>query len=565
MLRVRVYPFLLWTGEQLLRLSSFNVPQTSLALFFPLIGGLFYLTHDLGVNLSLEDPGRDLYVVWRITEGEWPIRDFQWQNGVLALLYYAGCFKAFGVSALTLMSAYKVLQAGACLFVFLAARRLGGGPLALAAALVQFSLTDPWHSYNHIAATFLISFLAYLMVRFHPPDEVLDGKRLAAVLAVAWGVAQCKITMGFATLAVASVFIAAKHWQMPAPRPRFWPRALLLFAVVPLANLLPYLALLSFQPVARWPLCLGVGHGGKGISGMAFTITPEMLWRAPDHLLHGRLWEFLEPYDFLLFGLWFLGLLFLLWVAATIWNRKPGCRFRVLPATAFTGYLMWAHEFVGPRNVGTLAYHLSPLLMMTFAVLASSPLRLLGDRWRSAATGLVCLISTVYCFDRVAHQPVLWKAQYRVWDHPRCRLRVPESRYMDTVARVTERLVLTTRPDEEVATIPRGSLYPFLAGRKRATWLEEMHIQFMPPEEEARIILELREKRVRTVLYSNLARYIYFPGNNFGEDFAFDLAQVLEEDYVETARIPEGELLVFGENVRVWDFHYHQIRFLERK
>lgn len=551
---------------RLRNLVSFDVAWVSAACFLPLFAWLFYLTHDSGANLSHEDPGRDLYVVWRITEGEWPVKDFQWQNGLLALLYYAGCFLAFGVKAVTLMSAYKVLQTGACFFVFLTVRRLGGGPLALAAALVQFSLTDPWHSYNHIAATFLISVMTYLMARFHPPQVRLDGKRLALVLAVAWGVAQCKITMGFATLAAAAVFVGAKHLQAPPPRPRFWPRVLLIGVGASLANLLPYLVLLSFQPLARWPLCLGVGHGGKGVGGMAYTITWEMMWKAADHLLNRRLWEFLEPYDFLLFGLWFFGAAVVVWAATGLFRWKRGREpFPVLPVAAFACFLLWGHEFVGPRNVATIAYHLSPLFMVLFACLLWRPFAVLDERWRPWAGRALFAAATLYCFVRVTDRPVAFKAASVLWDHPRCGLRVHPTPYMETLARVTERLERTTRPDEEIAAIPRGSLYLFLADRKRATWLEEMHIQFMPPEEEARIVSELRGKRVRTVLYSNLARYIYFPGNNFGEDFAFDLARILEEDYVEAARIPEGELLVFGVNVHAWDFNYHQILFLERR
>src|SRR5262245_39984226 len=95
------------------------------------------------------DFGNELYVAWRLSEGDVLYRDLAQRNGPLSFYVNALLFRAFGVSLMTLVVANLVLLALLCAGVF-RLLRLAAGHLAAAAAVAVLLTVFAFGQYGAI-------------------------------------------------------------------------------------------------------------------------------------------------------------------------------------------------------------------------------------------------------------------------------------------------------------------------------------------------------------------------------------------------------------------------------
>lgn len=538
-----------------------------LRIYIALLFLLILATVDASHTLTHEDQGRDLYCAWQVSQGQLPYRDFQSQYGPLFLGYYAGLFALWGPSILTMHWGFAVLQGTASVFTFLTVRRLFGTAWAFPAAFLHVYFVTVYHTFNHAGATLLLSAWVYLLVRHGQERGALSGRAFALHLGLTWALFLTKFNWGCVSAVGTAGFLLFKWFENGGGRRSFpWGRLFLTGVVVPALGVLPFVALVWSQPVERWLLCFGVATG-KGHLAMSYPLSLDAFLASPRALWKGNLGEAVERNRLLVFLLAGCGVVASAASARVFWRRfvRREASSPLLGLLALPLFVLLGHEFVGPRNPATLAYHLSGLYAVLLAGLASRLPSWGSARFprlsvRNVLAALAVWGTVSLCLDTALKV----RANGFYWDHPRARVWYWNSPYGRTMRDVPARLESLSSPGEAVAVIPRGSLYLFIAGRRNPLWLEEMNTQFMPPEEEARTIAELQRARPRFVLETNFTRYIYWKGNNFGEDYARLLAEKVAEGYREIDRVPAGPLWIYGRNVPTFDFNRHQVRFLQR-
>ena len=105
---------------------------------------------------AIVDFGRELYVPWRMSEGEWLHRDIAWFNGPLSPHWNAFLFETFGVGLATLVWANAVLFAcSLALLHFVLRRATSAGAATMACLLVIATCGFGQHvgigNYNQLA------------------------------------------------------------------------------------------------------------------------------------------------------------------------------------------------------------------------------------------------------------------------------------------------------------------------------------------------------------------------------------------------------------------------------
>ncbi len=537
-----------------------------------LLVGLTFITHNVFAQFSHEDPGRDLYSVWRFMEGEWPNRDFHWTYGPLYLAYTSAIFMLLGTSVGAALFGYKLMLAVSCAFLFRTARMFVSPPLALAAVCLHYYLGDMGHTFNHGIVEALISIWLYLLAREGMSAFPLSGRSFLMFLAVLMGLFQSKPNYGVACTAATGLFIVLHH--ICAPGPRFpWRRLAVIGLLWPAIAILPYILCLQDQPWDRWTL----SHSfGRGKVYLPFPFAWPNLWITPTQLFSDPAWA-LHPYAFLQFLLALSGVTTIAWAAwkglASISDRaRP---LPVIPLLSPVVLAILAHEFImGTFNPASLGYHASGFFALVLSGLISRiipdiPRRSPITLQRAIAFFLLALWGWFAIKDAVRMR---WNGMGQFLDHPRAQIWYwgdphPMAKYGQTMIAVAREFEALTDPQDPCAVLPRGSLYCFLAQRRRATWLEEADAVFLTdqPGEEARMIRELSAPPVKWILFSNFARYLSSctPNNNFGEHYARDVLKHIRARYEEVSRVPRGPLHVYrdGEPFRN---ELHQIQFLRR-
>lgn len=87
-------------------------------IYFAAFCAMMALLTRLRLAELLVDYGRELYVPWRLTEGDVLYRDIAYFNGLLAPYFNALLFKVFGVSMHTIMAYNMTLIFGICLMIY---------------------------------------------------------------------------------------------------------------------------------------------------------------------------------------------------------------------------------------------------------------------------------------------------------------------------------------------------------------------------------------------------------------------------------------------------------------
>ncbi len=547
--------------------------RSGIFLFAVLMLGLGFVTHNVFPRLSHEDPGRDVYSTWRFLNGELPYRDFHWTYGPLFLPYLASLFKLLGASLWTALIGFKLAQAVSCAFIFLAARRLFGPSFALAGVALHYYLGEIDHTFNHgLVMAFLSIWLWLLVVEGTAPGPFSKG-RFCGIAAVLMGLFQTKVNYGLGCTAGTLLFVLLKHIQ--APGGHFpWARLLFLGAAWPAVAAIPYVLLMKDLPVDRIMLCHAAGRGKIYLT---FPVSWEQFWITPLHLFSNPVWAL---HDFAVenFLLVLSALSTLSWALWRLfhWMRDRATPFPALAVLSPAVLYILAHEFLmGSWNAASLGYHASGLYGLVLAGLcrlAVPEIPLLAGRLTShhaVSCALVLIWSALAIKDPVR---IRWRGMGQFLDHPGTRIWFwgdphPMAEYGRNMLAIAREFEKITRPDDTCAVFPRGSLYFFLAQRRRSNWLEEADAQFLTDqhEEEARIVREMEERKVRWILFSNYARYLSTCtlNNNFGEHYARDALDYIRARYEEVSRVPRGPLRVYrdGEPFRN---ELHQIQFLRR-
>jgi len=119
-----------------------------LAGFYILAALLLALTWGKWPDI-LSDFGRELYIPWRLAEGQVLYRDLFYLHGPLSPYYHALLFRAFGVSLLTLVASNLAVLALAIWLIYHIISEMSDRPAARAAAAAFLLLFGFGHLENH--------------------------------------------------------------------------------------------------------------------------------------------------------------------------------------------------------------------------------------------------------------------------------------------------------------------------------------------------------------------------------------------------------------------------------
>jgi hypothetical protein len=220
------------------------------------------------------DFGRELYLVWRVSEGDVLYRDLPYFDGPLSLLLNGALARVAGMSLLALVAKNLAVAALVTAALFRIMERIADRAAALAGGVVflttfafarlldvgNYNFITP---YTHLATDGIALTLAALLAL----ERMLAGRwRWGFALGLAAGAAFLGKADYFAAMAVAlGGGIAAAWWTMPSHRPDLRRGALAACATAPVAPLLClawFARELSAAGAARavlgsWPHVLG--------------------------------------------------------------------------------------------------------------------------------------------------------------------------------------------------------------------------------------------------------------------------------------------------------------------
>lgn len=242
------------------------------------------------------DFGRELYVPWRLAEGDVLYRDIAWFNGPLSAYWNAGLFELFGPGLRVLVVANLVAVAALVSILYALLRRAAGRLAAFVGCgvfLVLFAfnridaigndnyLTPYSHEVTHGLLLSLAAFLAFALLRTKP----------------LWAGLTCGVLLGLVALTKAELFVAAAGGLGAAflldPRTRH-PTAFLALLAATAAPVLLAFALLSLalSPAAAlegtlgaWPALFESGVTSQyfyrvtlGVIGLEDNLTQLASW-----------------------------------------------------------------------------------------------------------------------------------------------------------------------------------------------------------------------------------------------------------------------------------------------
>ena len=183
------------------------------------------------------DYGRELYLPWRITQGDVLYRDMRYFNGPLAPYVNAALFRAGGVGLRTLQASNAVLILATAALVYHLIRRIAGAvaataagaafPVLFACAHLGFGGTFNWLTPYSTDLTYGIALGLAMMACLGRLERAFDAPHVRAGAAIAWSsvagvlfglVLLTKVEVILAAAAGALVMLAALAWRAERAR-----------------------------------------------------------------------------------------------------------------------------------------------------------------------------------------------------------------------------------------------------------------------------------------------------------------------------------------------------------
>jgi hypothetical protein len=544
------------------------------------------------------DVGRELEVPWKITEGQVLYRDLAYNYGPLSPYLNAAFLEVFGLHlGSLLLDGFLSAAIGAGL-VYLLARRFVGRTLSLAFVVV-FLLECVFQHYlwngsfqfllpYSFPAVHSILFALGALLALERSFESGSLRWLAAAGALGGLAALCKIEIAAAlaaALAASSTVLARRIWREPARAVGHGLAWGAPFAAVTVAGYLPFLAASSYGRVVTENVFksslvdvgsnvfflrqlgiddLGAGVGALGASALFWSAAAALLYAAArlDGLREGADGRGEVPFGILLAALVWAASWFVL-SPMTVFRAVPlvalavavRSGIRVLrdasedrPADGFAAaFGVFALLAVGRivLNVGTYQYGFFmalPGVILLGVFLASILPRWVGmrERVRRPFAAFVCVLLVVVSarnFVTGSLPKFRGKTMEIAGPHGRMHAFPWRPRYEAIRIALQHLEEHHPDPDETLLVIPEGAALNFLTGRRNPTSYNLLiPPELAPPGVEERIVEQIRENRIDTILLIDRAvdEYGY---RGPGIDYALDLMRFVEEAYRAEARI----------------------------
>ncbi|HOX37775.1 MAG TPA: hypothetical protein PL033_07285 [Candidatus Brocadiia bacterium] len=511
------------------------------------------------VDWYTHDRGRDLHVALMTLNGRMPYVDFDWPYGPLMPYYYAGCFKAFGVS----MRSFDIGEMAAVGMTALAVAFAGfeiAGAGAAAACGVLFLCIAPIRGYAHTGNHIGVAFFSAVALAFCARYLKGGGRRNIVCAAIfIWLASLVKLNVGIAFAMAMFSGLGIERFRAGGS---LLDRVFLRDCGIALAvycglTLLVYAPLLHATPAESVPRCFPFDPAYRPDYGN-FTGTLMSDWKklstrpatAPAliYRLARECWN-----------LQFVTALVAVSAIAAMPRRKDSgreeCNFAGICAMwlfaggaelLLAGSPYGARFFAGPGIAISLTIVMRDIwkrigLSRSRNRPYESPLQ---AGWVATAgllalahgTTSVCLISG------------WWEELY----HPRggvSHIRYPQdpTSWATTVQEASDYVAARTRPGEGILAVPMDGVYLFLADRPQATRITDFsRYLHVGEEEQRRIIAELQAKGTRFIIWAN--EHMEHAGGPeiFGRTHCVILGDWIRENFRPVKRFGETRQLGYG-------------------
>jgi hypothetical protein len=499
------------------------------------------------------DFGHELYLAWRLSEGEVLYRDIAAYNGPFSQYFNALCFKALGASIRTLLACNVVILVGLLALLSHLLRQIAT-PRATLAALLAFVLLFAFAQQIRIGTYNYLAPYAHEMTH----GLVLSLLALAALWRSERGAPAAAFLLGLAFLTKAEIFLAAAGASLVFFR-RFSALSLALFAL-PIAAALALLAwAMPFQAalegtLGSWAMLadsqvrkllffqwgMGLDQPGDNLLAIARASGVYLAALGPALLL-AMAWkrkgaEAVAAGVFVLVGgaLWLLRSR-ILWgdlalpLPLLVLLAAPGARGARLSLVAFA-FLLMSKMFLNVR----LTHYGFVLAMPAVLVAVMAGLdwlpRALERRGGSGAIFAAASLGFLAAFTAANLEiQSQWLAAkvHPVGEGANRFFADSRGAYVDEAAR---QIAETSPKDSTLVALPHGAMLNFLARRRDPT----PYLNLLPPEVvhygEAAIVRAFVEKppSIIALVQTDSSE---FGHRFFGRDYARRLGGWVEENY----------------------------------
>lgn len=511
----------------------------------------------LNINIqwiACGDHGKDFYCFLKIKEGQMSYRDFIWPYGPLMLYYYAFFYKLLGVTILSVKIGQSLLFFLSTLAIYFSTRRIMGQIYAFLSSLYFIYISTSFyamisyfndgrtfihipvrHGYNHTGATFVISLLLLLFVKF-----ISSGKKgylypISILIGILGGI---KMNTGFCFFTGTFLFLLFKKNKKD-----IFVFSFIFFLVL----LLIYIPFVLCAETSMLSKCFGYLYSPAVHFGniFCFILTPFIRWA-------GIFRTSLNMVSYLPFS---ASLVLFLSIFLTIFlGIKKNNNFRYfLFFTLITLFLF--HEFILVSNIYSLEYFALP----SISILLFLPLCLWKKKFlliKYILTGFILFAILYNMIDgnlRLQRKEKYWipfpRANIYVFNHPN---------WVIAIIGAVDFLKKNTKDNEKIITIPFDPLLFFLSERENGTrFYSFCLLDRLNLNDENRVIKDIEREKIRFVLISNATFSLTRKEDGiFGQTHCIRLAKYLERNY--------KPLKIYGDWDGEIDWFYESIAIFKR-
>jgi Dolichyl-phosphate-mannose-protein mannosyltransferase len=445
-----------------------------------------YLYPFVRVLTSVPDEGVFLYGAQTVVEGAIPSRDFVEPQGPGSFFWLAGFFKLFGTDFVTARTVLLLTGVLTAVLVFHLCRRMNqsgvfAAAFVLATSIPVMVMNSPHYDSNLFALLSLTAFVS--------AEPVYDSRLRLFLTGALAGVTSCFLQQKglylAASFVIALLFLHRKHRLPPIGILCAGYGCILAVEVAMYAGLkaLPDLIYANFV----WPFSVY-----KSVNAATYGYTLRENWwpmwfsaLRPHFSLPLTLMQILA---FSVPWLLILAVPFLLPICGYAW-RPNAFRRDMLPYW-LAGYALWASE-LQRLDLGHLRNGCPILIILFFALCERQQKKM---PMRLALGMMACL--TVYA---TANLLGAYAAQTAIHS----RLGTLRASSPDAALKF---LIAHTRPGENVFVYPYRPIYYFLADVRNPTRYSYLIYGFHTPAQFREATNDLERKKVRYILWDNLAR-----------------------------------------------------------
>ncbi|MEW6102614.1 MAG: hypothetical protein AB1630_02150 [bacterium] len=503
--------------------------------------------------IACSDHGRDLYYFLKVKEGQMPYRDFVWLYGPLMLYYYDAFYKLLGINILSVKIGQSLLIFFSTLTIYFSVRKIIGPIYAFLSSLyfIFISTCFYWsitylnnmpvihfpvrHTYNHTGATFVISLLFLLFVKFINSEKRGYLYLMGFFMGILGGI---KINIGVCFFVGTFFFLLFEKNK----------KDLFVFSFIFfLTSLLIYLPFIySAEPNMLLKSFMFLYSPAVHFGNIFYFILLPFIksagvFRTPLNMV--------SSLPFLASFVLFLSILLTIFLGI---KRDDNFRY-FLFFTLITLFLF--HEFILVSSV----YSLEHFSLPSISILLFLPFTIWRRRFLLIKYILIGFILFAILYNMIDGGLRLQRKEKYWLPFPRANIYVlNHPNWVITMVGVVDFLKKNTRDNEKIIAIPNVPLFSFLSERNNGT----PFYSFCLPDrltlnDENRVIEDIEREKIRFVLISNTTfAFTRKEAGIFGQTHCIKLAKYLERNY--------SLLKIYGDWNGKVDWLYESIAILKR-